>query len=155
MGEVVRRDPTDPEGRGGLSGWLRGAENGGARGKDPTMGNTFSADTGGIAKNSPYMQELGARLLAVHDWLNATHEELLPYAGDDRTGEQFRAQYEPSAQRILETIRSAKQLFDSTSDGITTMAKGLEQMEGTHVEAARRLAPEQVEPRSTGTGKHG
>ncbi|SEO99337.1 hypothetical protein SAMN05216267_10662 [Actinacidiphila rubida] len=121
------------------------------------MGNTFSADTGGIGKNSPYMQELGSRLLAVHDWLNATHEELFGCWGEhgDRTGAQFYAQYGPSSQRILETVRTAKQLFDSTSDGITTMAKGLDQMEGTHIDAARKLAPTQAEPRSTETGKHG
>jgi hypothetical protein len=119
------------------------------------MGNSFYADTSGIANNSPYMRELGSRLLAVHDLLNATQSELWNCWGEDRTGAQFYEQYGPNAQRILETIHDSKQLFDSTSDGISTMAKGLERMEDSHLDAARRLAPGSVDPHSTGTGKHG
>lgn len=74
--------------------------------------------------------------------------------GEDRTGEQFYSQYGSSSQRIHEAVHGAKLMFDSTSDGIGTMARGLENMEDTHITAARRLTASTTDTGSTGHGTH-
>jgi hypothetical protein len=119
------------------------------------MADDFYADTDGIDKHTPYMRELANRLEAVHSLLKATESDLWGCWGEDKTGEEFYAQYGDSSGRIHEAVHGAKSVFDSTSDGIGTMAKGLQDMEDTHVEATRRLAAESTDAGSAGTGSSG
>ncbi|BBA96932.1 hypothetical protein RVR_2458 [Actinacidiphila reveromycinica] len=118
------------------------------------MAEEFYADTDAIAKYEPYMRELGSRLKGIGTRLTAAEDSLWDCWGDDNTGHQFYSQYQPGSKRIKEAVLGSAGLFESTSDGIKTMAKGLDAMESDNVFAARSLAePTTPTARSNG-GAH-
>jgi len=115
--------------------------------------NNFYVDTDGIARYEPFVREVGAHLRAVHEALQARLADLGPCWGDDATGHQFLAQYQPGARAIREAVVGASQLFDSTSDGIGTMAVQFDRLETENIDAVGRKITNA--PGGTGAPGHG
>lgn len=111
--------------------------------------NSLYVDTDGIAKTVPYMQELAARFDKITQTTAADFSRLFGVWGDDASGKNFAASFVPASHVALTAMGGMTDLLRSVSDGLLTMAKGLDNTEQTNAENAAKIS------KNAGGGRNG